>query len=76
VARTFYYLNRLLEAKKQLASETRNWIDKLDHLLENARRGCSDPDEQPVKKEHTRWFGFICLAMLLTVNWSFVFMMR
>jgi len=76
VARTFYYLNRLLEAKKHLASDTRNWVEKLDRLLENARRGWHEPEERPAKQEHTRWLGFICLAILFTLNWSFVFVMR
>lgn len=76
IARTFFYLSRLLEAKKGLTSSPRGWIAKLDRLLENACHATIATPAPPHAVGPTRWPGFICLAVLLLLNWCFVFATR
>lgn len=76
IARTFFYLNRLLEAKKKLSASRRGWVEKLDRLLENAYHGPEETSNQPLVKERTRWTGLVCLVLLLLLNWSLIFVTR
>ena len=73
IAKTFFYLNRLLEARKHISSTSKGWIEKLDRLLETAYHGREETLNRVQSTKQTRWTGFICLLFLLILNWCCVF---